>query len=98
MAWDIVVLNLPGDKHYDPELPWVYRYNTVTGQMANFFGTYIDDIRTGGPEDRRKLTVMDHQGALLLSSTIWECKMLLERDDLELLNLEHGQALSALPC
>ena len=69
LAWDIVVLNLPGDKHYDPELPWVYRYNTVTGQMANFFGTYIDDIRTGGPSEvdchgssRRVASIVNHLG------------------------------------
>ena len=51
LAWDTVVLNLPGDKYYDPERPWVYRFNSVTKQMANFFGTYIDDIRTGGPSE-----------------------------------------------
>ena len=51
LSWDTVILNLPGDKFYDPERPWVYRFNSVTKQMANFFGTYIDDIRTGGPSE-----------------------------------------------
>jgi len=51
LGWDTVILNLPGDKFYDPERPWVYRFNSVTKQMANFFGTYIDDIRTGGPSE-----------------------------------------------
>ena len=69
LAWDTVVLNLPGDKDYNPELPWVYRYNSVTKQMANFFGTYIDDIRTGGPSEedchatsRRVASIINHLG------------------------------------
>ena len=44
LGWDTVVLNLPGNRFYDPELPWAYRFNSVRKQMANFFGTYIDDI------------------------------------------------------
>ena len=69
LAWDTVVLNLPGDKDYDPALPWVYRFNSVTKQMANFFGTYIDDIRTGGPSEedchrtsRRVASIINYLG------------------------------------
>ena len=69
LSWDTVILNLPGDKFYDPERPWVYRFNSVTKQMANFFGTYIDDIRTGGPSEEdchatshRVASIINHLG------------------------------------
>ena len=42
-----MILNLPGNSDYNPTCPWVYRFNSATGEMANFFGTYIDNIRTG---------------------------------------------------
>ena len=47
LGWDKVDLNLPGDQECDPTKPWVYRFNSVASQMASFFTTYIDDIRTG---------------------------------------------------
>jgi hypothetical protein len=50
-AWDTVKLNLPGTEEYDPSMPWVYRWNSVEEKMASFFGTYIDDIRGGGPSE-----------------------------------------------
>ena len=46
LAWSNVVLNLPGSSNYCPTKPWVYRIRE-DGSMAAFFGTYIDDIRTG---------------------------------------------------
>ena len=46
LAWKEVVLNLPGSKTYQPTRPWVYR-TKFDGSLAAFFGTYIDDIRTG---------------------------------------------------
>ena len=46
LAWDKVVLNLPGSQSYQPTRPWVYHTN-FDGSLAAFFGTYIDDIRTG---------------------------------------------------
>ena len=45
--WDKVVLNMPGTEDYDPRLPWVFRYDSVRGQVAAFFCTYVDDIRSG---------------------------------------------------
>ena len=48
LGWDKVVLNLPGSRAYDPGMPWVYRIKSETGEMAGFFETYVDDIRTGG--------------------------------------------------
>ena len=47
LGWYKLVLNLPGDWGYYPTKPWVYRFNSVATQMASFFTTYIDDIRTG---------------------------------------------------
>ena len=46
LAWNRVVLNLPGCTGYQPTKPWVFR-TKFDGSMAAFFGTYIDDIRTG---------------------------------------------------
>ena len=46
LAWESVVLNLPGCHGYQPTKPWVFR-TKFDGTMAAFFGTYIDDIRTG---------------------------------------------------
>jgi len=46
------VLNLPGTEECDPTMPRVYRWNSLLKVMACFFGTYIDDIRTGGPTER----------------------------------------------
>ena len=31
--WDKIVLNLPGMKNYNPSMPWVYKWNTITGFM-----------------------------------------------------------------
>ena len=51
LRWDKVMMNLPGSKDYDPSLPWVYKYNSLTGTLAGYFGTYVDDIRpVGGTE------------------------------------------------
>ena len=46
LAWTSVVLNLPGCQGYQQTKPWVFR-TKHDGSMATFFGTYIDDIRTG---------------------------------------------------
>ena len=46
--WDTVKHNYPGTEDYDPAMPWIYKWNGVTHEMAAFFGTYIDDIRAGG--------------------------------------------------
>jgi hypothetical protein len=45
--WDKVVLNMPGTESYDPRLPWVFRFDSVRNQVAAFFCTYVDDIRSG---------------------------------------------------
>ena len=46
LAWKKAVLNLLGAKTSSPTKPWVYQ-TKFDGSLAAFFGTYIDDIRTG---------------------------------------------------
>ena len=46
--WDTVIINLPGTEGYDPVMPGVYKWDSRRKVMACFFGTYIDDIRSGG--------------------------------------------------
>ncbi len=45
--WEHVVLNLPGDKNYNPKLPWVYKV-TKEGEIAADLYTYVDDQRCTG--------------------------------------------------
>ena len=49
--WDKLILNLPGTPNYQPDKPWVYKWNSLKKIMASFFGTYIDDIRGGGSNE-----------------------------------------------
>ena len=46
LAWNEVILNLPGCLSYQPAKPWVYQ-TKLDGILAAFFGTYIDYLRTG---------------------------------------------------
>lgn len=46
-AWDEVKMNFPGTPDYDPTMPWMYKWNSIRGCMPAFFGTYVDDVRTG---------------------------------------------------
>ena len=48
LGWHKVVLNLPGSSSYNTLMPWVYRVTNDTEEMAGFFETYVDDIRSGG--------------------------------------------------
>lgn len=47
LAWDIIVLNLPGDPIYDPSKCWVFKAR-VDGRLACDFLIYVDDCRTIG--------------------------------------------------
>ena len=52
LRWDSVKMNLPGDKDYDPTMPWVYKWDELNGRLASHFSCYIDDIRgMGGTEE-----------------------------------------------
>lgn len=52
LRWDRVVMNLPGSETYNPTMPWVYRWDDEKATLAAFFGTYIDDIRSGGQTEQ----------------------------------------------
>jgi hypothetical protein len=42
--WETIVLNLPGDRSYDPRLPWIYKCRK-DGLIVADLRTYIDDNR-----------------------------------------------------
>ena len=61
--WDSIILNQPGSPTYDPSMPWIYRWDSAHATLPGFFGTYIDDIRTGhGSEE---------VGCKLVSCQVW---------------------------
>lgn len=47
--FDSVRLNLPGDPHYMPNLPWVSKIRASDGQLACDLFMYVDDGRTTAP-------------------------------------------------
>eukprot|EP00957_Ditylum_brightwellii_P174818 13310256-Ditylum_brightwellii.AAC.1 len=47
LKWDSILLNLPGNMDYDPTYSWVYKHDMSTGQVANDFGTYVDNVQMG---------------------------------------------------
>jgi hypothetical protein len=47
--WDIVQLNLPGSKEYDPRLPWVSKLRLNDGKLAANIFIYVDDARVTAP-------------------------------------------------
>ena len=54
--WDRVRLNLPGQRGYDPSLPWVSKVRTThqPGEretIASDVFIYVDDIRVTGPTE-----------------------------------------------
>ena len=49
--WDTIVLNLPGTDSYQPDKPWILKWNSKIGSLAAFFTTYIDDIRSGASSE-----------------------------------------------
>jgi hypothetical protein len=48
LHYDQVVLNLPGLPTYAPSKPWVYKFRSTDGQVANDFFVYVDDVRSLG--------------------------------------------------
>ena len=47
--WDTVILNLPGDKDYDPNLPRVFKWNDMLQSIACDVKVFVDDFRITGP-------------------------------------------------
>jgi hypothetical protein len=48
--WERVILNLPGQKNYDPTRPWVYKIRK-DGTLSADLLSYVDDERTTGPTE-----------------------------------------------
>ena len=46
--WDVVRMNLPGMKDYDPSLPWVSKVRLSDGAIAADIFIYVDDLRITG--------------------------------------------------
>ena len=47
--WDSVILNLPGDPKYNPNLPRVYKWNDALKAIACDVKVFCDDFRIIGP-------------------------------------------------
>ena len=50
--WDSLILNLPGDPDYNPELPKVYKWNNSLQSIACDVKVFVDDFRITGPSFR----------------------------------------------
>ncbi len=46
--FDQARLNIPGQQGYDPSLPWVFKFRSCVGKIANDSFVYVDDVRTTG--------------------------------------------------
>ena len=50
LRWDKVVLNCPGNKEFDPRLPWVYKWDDIRKSVAGAIVTFVDDGRASGKD------------------------------------------------
>jgi hypothetical protein len=51
-CWDVVRMNLPGSKEYEPSLPWVSKIRLEDGNIVADLFLYVDDGRlTGNSRD-----------------------------------------------
>ena len=48
LRWDKVVLNMIGNKDYNPALPNVYKWDSINNRIAGELLAYIDDLRALG--------------------------------------------------
>lgn len=48
LRWDVIVLNLPGSKSYDPSKPRVYKWDRIAGSLAGELVIFVDDVRATG--------------------------------------------------
>ena len=48
LRWDKVILNLFGNKNYNPALPSVIKWNSLAKMMAGDLKAYVDDLRAIG--------------------------------------------------
>ena len=70
LGWDQEVMNLPGQKNYNPQRPWcckMKRLDSNRWRIDNAFTTYVDDVRTTGGSRRD----VRETGHVVLSRTQW---------------------------
>ena len=48
LRWDEIVLNLPGERDFNPALPWCMKWDSKVGNIVADIITYVDDLRTFG--------------------------------------------------
>lgn len=48
LRWDVIVLNLPGAKNYDPSKPRVYKWDRTSLCIAGDLVIFVDDVRGTG--------------------------------------------------
>ena len=48
MRWDDIVLNLPGDPHYNPSKPRVMKWDNLLAKIAGDILGFVDDLRASG--------------------------------------------------
>jgi hypothetical protein len=64
--WVRIRLNLPGDRDYDPSLPWVSKVK-ADGRIAADLFMFVDDLRPTGP-GRRECWQAARRAASILNS------------------------------
>jgi len=62
--WSKVRLNLPGDKGYDPTLPWVSKIRK-DGMLASDLFIYINDLRPTGPTELETWSALQQTSSVL---------------------------------
>jgi hypothetical protein len=62
--WVRVRLNLPGDLHYDPNVPWVSKVRADTRITTDLF-TFVDDVRPTGPGKNNCWRAAQRAGSVL---------------------------------
>ena len=63
--WDVVKLNLPGSKSYDPQLRWVAKIRISDGKVAADLVIYVDDLRFLAPSLDEAWAAAHQTGSLM---------------------------------
>ena len=50
MRWDVIMLNLPGNKRYNPAYLRIMKWDLINGRLAGDCKTYVDDVRFTGKD------------------------------------------------
>ena len=49
LRWDTIILNLPGSSNFNPSLPFVIKWDSVTKMIAAAIRAYANDLRVVAP-------------------------------------------------